>query len=521
MATKIRISHLGSQANGDLAPSCCVLDIMADDRVALRFVVDCGAMAHEEPAKGELVFPDFGFFADGKKIDAVLLTHDHLDHVGGLRELVKRGLLDSEAQIFGTKGTIAEIEQNYRFELLLTAQAAQERADAAQEEREPRPVPGALSEEDAQVTQETLDRFLAIQKPGECEVLGVPTLVWAAGHKYGACSFTFRIGSHHVHFSGDFSDHNQLGVPGRKPLPTEWRSNLIVAAFDCTYGATFETPSWASERDRLVEVVRTALRSGRPVGIFAFAQQRAGVVAQILAEAGITAEFPVYLDGGARQLTQLFMTREHLWLDEEQPFCVPGIRMVGKKRERYNIAETGEPGDPEEDRGHRGKKPRQAKPSPKPYVVVFPPGMGGPCGPAGNFWRQKFLTDPNALVLFSGYVAKGTDGRQILDAAAKRAQERQVPILTFWEENRWAVKEDEKRFKVTMPLRANVGQIRLGGHGDRRAILSCIEENQPKFVVLSHGDSDALASIAAEVQKMGIQVVRSDRTPSVTLTLED
>jgi Cft2 family RNA processing exonuclease len=472
MATQIRLTRLGKSFDHTLEGSCGVLDVMVDENITSRIVVDCGSIPR--PGVNPLDTLNLGFFKDGKPVEAVFITHSHGDHSGLIPLLVP--FLAPNAKIFGTKSTIAVLRESLQYEM------TQLMSDDCQIK-----VPYGI-----EAIRTTLDRFSAIQKPGEHKFLGIETLAWPAGHMHGACSYSFRINGKNIHFAGDTCDHDMPGLDSRKPLPVEWRPN-IVAGCDCTYGATMETPSYADETDRLVRETRAALEAGQNVMFFAFGQERGGAIAELLSESGIAAEFPVYMDGACRVFTQLFTSDEHLWGNGERAFKIKGVKMIKDWRERKRIVTSG-----------------------KPYVIIAAPGMGGPGGASGAFWRQQNLPNRDALVAFSGYVASGTDGHQILAKAADRAAHGGTPALAFVETSR----DNPEPHKVAMMLRAQIDQYRIGGHNDRARTLQWFGEMSPQAVVLTHGDKVAIDQVQAHLDGLGIRTVRADEEPSVTLTLE-
>ena len=490
MTREVRTTRLGQFINGSLEVSCGVVDELLDGRVIKRGVVDCGSMERFEDGVETVIYPDFSFFNDGVKIDYVLLTHGHFDHVGSLRKLLP--FLAPKARIFATTDTVAGLKQGYEFELMLTASAIEERQKQATKPGYVAKKPMLeLTPEEVAATKETLARFSAIQRPGEHTLCGYLMEAEPAGHMHGACSWTIHIRNREIHFAGDTCDHDLPCLPGRRPI-SPGRRRDIVGGCDCTYGATVSVPSWESEDARMIETFRAALKANRPVVCFSFAHERSASIAHRIVESGLAAEFPgrFVMDGSARELTKLFLDRTNLWSDLEQPFNIKGIRLIKKSSERATLA-----------RGDQS------------LVVITTPGMGGPCGKAGIFWRGLCLANPDALMCFSGYVAEGTDGRRILDAAAQREHDGKVPVLIFHEKD-----PEGETVPVARRLRCQLDQFRIGGHN--RNSFAWFDENQPKVVILSHGDKAALDAVQKYLDGKDVVVYRADETPSVTLPLE-
>jgi predicted metal-dependent RNase len=145
------------------------------------------------------------------------------------------------------------------------------------------------------------------------------------------------------------------------------------------------------------------------------------------------------------------------------------------------------------------------------YAVGTTPGMGGPGG-AAAFWRRHVLPNPDALLVFTGYLAPDTDGARILQADAERRRTGVIPMMAFEDVDR------SGRLRIArLPFRCKVLQIRIGGHDSQGKIIDWFRGYNPETAVLCHGSEAALASLAASLAGGIKQVVRSDLQRTVEL----
>ncbi len=472
MARIIRLRRLGRHVGtSDIEPSCGVLDIVDGQSVIRRIVVDCGAGLHRGGGVAGVLGPDLSLFADGRVIDAVLLTHAHHDHMGCLPALVP--FLAPDAGIWMTKPTAAALQIIWRGELGSS-----------------RPLGGPKLYTKEQV-REAQRRIREFDYAGEHEVLpGMAVWVHPAGHISGACSSPIRAGRRLVHYSGDRCDHDQPGVLGCPALPDEWHPD-VVAGSDCTYGQDVAvTADWDSEMDRTVRVCREALKDDRRVLLYTFALHRAGVIAHELQRRGLCRLGPVYVDGTAADYAKLFTDGRHFWCDRDQPFVIDEVGFIRDRRHRERIAAAA-----------------------GGCVVIAPPGMGGPGG-SGSWWRREFLPDRDAVVAFTGYVASGTDGDLILKAEAVRQATGSVQRVMFQETD-----QRGQVHNVSLPLHCRIEHFRLGGHNNRQGTVRWFLDMVPDIAVLSHGSVGALAQVESDLAGGGMKLIRADLQPEVELDI--
>jgi predicted metal-dependent RNase len=477
MASAIRLHRLGRhQSETDIEVSCGVMDIMKGSKVARRVVIDCGLAPKHAPEGKTWLGPDISLLADGKKIDAVCITHVHGDHVGCLPMLVP--YLAPTAKVFMTTTSARMLGPVLRDGININARRKTE---------------GPYNQSQM---ADIMNRVVRIDRPGEGAVLpDIRALVWPAGHINGACSFTFDVGGYRVHYSGDRCEHDQPGILGATPLPKEWRPQAIAGS-DCTYGADPESDSrsWEAEMDRGQSLIAWTLQMhGGPVLICTFGVHRGGAIGHVLQQCGIDDFGPLLLDGACRKFTRIVQDSRSHWCKADQPLTLNYVERVPE----------GRAGQPFRERILRDSQR---------YTVIAPPGMGGPGGVV-SFWRREILPNPDAAIIFTGYVAPGTDGAKILAAAARR-----TPGTTVTET--FAVEQPDGRIvDEVLPINCQVEQVRLSGHSPRGRIVDWFRDLRPEVAVLNHGSPAALASIEAELKGELPHLSRSDLEPKLEIAL--
>lgn len=467
MVTRIRLHRLGRHGNkNDIEVSCGVLDVMEGDEIKWRIVTDCGSAVDSGGATSPKL--DLSLFADGRPIDLVRVTHAHYDHMGSLPLLLP--YLGLNAVTVMTKPTLMAAERILKSD---------------KHSKKPRFTEAQINE--------TVRRFRSIDRPGEHEFLsGLKDWVQPEGHINGACSFTSRINAANVHYSGDRCDHDQPGILGAVPLPPKWRPTVIAGA-DCTYGAADDAKavSWASEMDRAAAFARDTMSRGGRVLFFTFALHRGGAVCHGLQQRGLANLGRLYLDGSAVDFARLMAQNRLRWSGRDQRIDIRRVTFIQKLDKRL-----------------------EAERSNRPFAVIAPPGMGGPAG-SGIWWRERIVSDPNAAIGFTGFVAPNTDGHRILQAAATRERLglKEVPLklqITL---------EDGSLGEVDTVLRCKVDQFRLGSHNRRGLILDWFRGYRPEAAVLSHGSLASFDSLERDLIGDIPRLFRIDRTPSLEIDL--
>lgn len=402
----------------------------------------------------------------GKKIDFILITHAHRDHVGALpilETLAYRDVLKPETQVIATRPTKA-----FTPHVLYD-----QRVISDKKEEEPPYRHNHI--------RKMLGRFAEpVLRPGMIEL--VPDTIWVdverAGHIRGACSFTFHVREGRklvkLYFSGDNCTHNQVSTLG-SPLPAEDRRPDIICSFDCTNGSEHLARTWEQEIERMADDGFMAIKKGEWFFTFAFAMDRCHTFAQALAQKGL----PVFLDGpSVRELGKVMLSADGFWCEGDRPIDMSGVgscEYVG-----YPLTQQ------------------------DPCAIVAPSGMGH--GPALRYLLE-LLRRPNAVVGGGGYQAPGTNGYKVVRAKPG---------------DKIALDMGEKRDPVEVEVQARCEHYRATAHSLREAALermhrlvekSCFrrEHGGPR-IGLCHGPTKALNYFTESLRRMGYtNTYRADR----------
>lgn len=441
------------------------------DAAGKSLLLDCG-LVHASKAESFRRNREFPFRP--KEIDAVLLSHAHLDHCGNLPNLVRQGF---NGPIYCTPATRALAA------VILGDSAKIQESDARtlsdrRDEGEPVVVP-LYSERDV---YRTLLRFQAVDYDTPFAVApGVEATFVDAGHLLGSAMTSLKIdgpqGERRVTYTGD------LGRPGlpilKDPAPVP-PADLVIS--ESTYGGRTHGPV-DETAERLGDAVRRTVDRGGRLVIPAFGVGRTQTVVYFLHQlltAGRIPKVPIYVDSPmAVRATEVFHAHPECFddealalFDQHRLFGEGLIRYVEKVHESVEI--NHEPG---------------------PCVIVSASGM---CE-AGRvlFHLQRVVSDPKSTILIAGYQAEGTLGRRI----AERQPE--VRILGR-----------------ALPLAAEVIVLDgLSSHADHGGLVDALKPLAPGAKVrLVHGDPGPAEALCAGLQGVGFGDVAAPE-PGETVSL--
>jgi len=422
-----------------------------------RVLVDCGMFQGSKTLKA-LNYEPFPF--DPRGIDAVLLTHAHIDHSGLLPKLMKAGF---SGPIYATAGArdLCRI-------MLADAGGIQESEVRHLNRRNQRRgrdmVEPIYTEADA---RRVMDQFVKVRLGEAVQVLpGLEAVWWEAGHILGGASIEVRAeggeGPVRLLFSGD------LGPGGRDYMPDpEGPSGVDHLILEATYGdRERERVTPEARRALLARELNAAHEAGGPLLIPAFAVERSQeLLADIMTimDDGQAPEADIFVDSPmASEVTEVFRQRGWNRATGVNPFT----SLHGAGRLKF----TPDPQDSDRLEQLRGW-----------HIIMAASGM---CD-AGRVRRhlKRLLWNREATVLITGYQAVGTLGRLLVDGAKR-------------------VRIQGEDFGV----RARIRSIEVySGHADARGLVGWAQARGPVrgSVFLDHGEPPALEGLARRLAEAG------------------
>jgi metallo-beta-lactamase family protein len=483
--------------------------LLTTDRA--RVIVDCGLF---QGSPSEVEHNRLPLAYDPASIDAILLTHAHLDHCGLLPVIVREGY---RGPVYATSATAAlaslilldsgKIQREQSKSSRERAERLARREERSRrEEREAPGAPGAPAGEhpreadhEARIRHQpprvetvireplytvedaadAIERLETVEYGEPVEVApGIRATFHDAGHILGSAIIvldaTERDGhERRVCFSGD------VGRPGTPILrdPTAIIDGADYVVMESTYGGREHEPGDEAVQ-ALAEVVRSVASERGVLLVPAFAVGRTQEIVwhldRMLA-AGDIPHVPLYLDSPMASLASDVYRRFPGYYDEETadllasgetPLDYPGARVTKEPEQSRAIADA-----------------------PRPMVIVASSGML--TGGRVVHHLRGLIGDPGALLLFVGYQGEGTLGAHLQGGAQE-----------VW--------LDGQRHVVRCRIRTISG---FSAHADDAELLDWLRHlasapRRPRRVFLVHGDPGAIDALEPGVRALGLEPYR-------------
>lgn len=387
-----------------------------------------------------------GFPVSIDKIDAVVLTHAHIDHSGYLPILVRDGF---KGKIYATDAT------RDLCEILLRDCGRIQEEDARRANRygysKHTPALPLYTEEDA---IKCLHQFKRLQFGVDTKLS--PSLVVhasRAGHILGSAILTFRTNEETLVFSGDLGrPENPIMHP---PAKIQVADDLVL---ESTYGNRLHSDE--NDEEKLGEIIRKTAKKGGVVLIPAFAVGRTQIVLYLIQQLKAKnqiPDIPVFLDSPMAQDATDIMSRHHNEHSLKPELCekVCSIaKYVQSAQDSKNL--------------HALRYP---------MVIISASGMAE--GGRVLHHLKKYAPDHHNSIVFVGFQAPMTRGDRILSGA------REVKI-----------------HGNMVPIRANVELLEtLSSHADYQEIIDWLKSfvKPPRQVFLNHGEPEAAEALKEKI----------------------
>jgi len=437
----VRISTLGGCR--EVGRSCMLLSTPES-----RIIVDCGInVGSDDSATPFLYVPEVYPLS---QIDAVVLTHAHLDHSGLVPMLYKYGY---DGPIYCTPPTR---------DLYVLLQL--DYIEVAGRE-------GKRMAYDSNMIRQALKHTITLNYGDVTDIApDVKLTMHNAGHILGSSIAHFHIGEglYNVAFTGDFKyERTRLFDPAVNSFP-----RLETLVIEATYGgANSLQPSRKEAETNLLKVVNDTIKRGGKVIIPAFAVGRSQEVMVVLEEAirrKALDAIPVYLDGMIYEATAIHTTypeylnsdlRELIFHRGVNPFLAECFVQVESPSRRTEVIDG------------------------PPCVVLATSGMLNG-GPIMEYLKRLGPDDKNTLVIV-GYQAEGTLGRRIQKG---------------WKEVPLSSEGKTQTVKINLEVTTVDG---FSGHSDRQQLMEYLRRIYPKpgRVLTNHGDESSCLDLASSVYK--------------------
>lgn len=426
-----------------------------------NLLLDCGLFQgrREDTYQRNLNFP-----FEPAAVDALILSHAHIDHSGNIPNLVKRGFRGNIYATFASRDLCSAMLRDSAYIM--------ERDVAYVNERRARqgepPLKPLYTIEDATAS---LRYFMGVGYERPLLVTpGVELTFYDAGHILGSAISYFKIKENgrtiRLAFTGDL---------GRRDLPILMDPKRIPPVdyliMESTYGSrTHETPVEASEKLRRI-ILQTYDRGGKVI-IPSFAVGRTQEIVYdlyLLASEQRIPRLPIFVDSPlAIDVTEIFRLHPECYDEEAESLISEGEDPFGFRQLRYTRSAA---------------ESKELNFLREPAVIISASGM---CE-AGRVLHhlKNNLHDPDNVVLFVGFQAEHTLGRRLVDG------EKEVRI-----------------FGEPYQVRARVESI--GGysaHADRPELLDYVRPlvEQLRAVFIVHGELSSAESLAEGLFEFGVR----------------
>jgi hypothetical protein len=427
----IRTTFLGGFR--EVGRSCILLQTSNSNAL-----LDCGiSVGNPDSPFPLLESPEFQI----QKLDAVVISHPHMDHCGFVPFLYEHGF---KGPCYATRPT-RDLSALLQLDYLGICQRENNKAPYTSKGIEEM-IKHCITLDYGEVTDITPDVRLTLEN---------------AGHLLGSSLVHLNIGNgfYNILYTSDMK-YNRTRL--FDPASTNF-TRVEGMIIESTYGSEART-SYTDAQLNLIENIRKIIDKDGRVLIPSFAVGRAQEIIAILADTNI--DVPIFLDGMIWDATAIhtaypeFMNKNiqtKILHKGKNPFIDERLKTIGSSKEREEVLEK-----------------------PGPYVIISTSGMltGGP---ALNYLKE-FADDPKNGLIFVGYQGEGTLGRRIQKGWTR------VQL------------SDGTDIELKLQIMTTPG---LGGHSDQKELIAFTShlQTKPRKILINHGESKNTIELAKALHK--------------------
>ncbi len=438
----VRVSFLGSAR--EVGRSCILLQTKES-----RVLLDCGESMSPGPNPHPFLdAPEF----DMDCLDAVVLTHAHLDHSGFIPFLYEYGYRGPLYLTAPTRDLMILLQLDY--------------IDIMQKEIGEAPY-------SSKGIKNAIKHSIALEYGEVCDITPDMRLTFQnAGHILGSAMAHIHVGEgfYNILYTGDIKYGRSYLF---EPAYTNFQRTETVI-MESTYGGKSDImPPLKEAQENLINVIKKTIERKGKVIIPSFAVGRSQEIMMVLADRYRKKEIdvPVYLDGMIWESTIIHTTypeflsrylQKLIFREDKNPFTNEIFHKVNNASERANIIDDSEPA-----------------------IIITTSGMING-GPVMEYLKHLAPDEKNTLI-FVGYQAEGTLGAKIQKGW------REIPFPGESGENK------------VLPINMEIVTVEgFSGHSDRNQLINFISrlKSRPHKIMLNHGEPNKSLNLAATLHRI-------------------